>query len=232
MRAALGFLTVLGGAREPGPRATAWFPVVGAMLGTALAGLAWTAEHWWSPMVVAALVVAADLALTGLLHVDGLADTADGLLAPMGRDRRLEVMRTPDVGAFAVAAVPTVLAVRLAALATGPQHWITLAAVWAASRTVVAVVPAVVPYARADGLAVPFAAGARRSHSLWLIPVTVAAVVSEGGLGLVAVAALVATSAAVVGLARRRIGGYTGDVLGAVVLVGETVALLVLAARP
>ena len=69
------------------------------------------------PAVAGGLAVAADLALTGMLHLDGLADSADGLLPPLPRDRRLAVMRSPDVGAFGVAAVVSAIGLRWAALA-------------------------------------------------------------------------------------------------------------------
>lgn len=232
MRAALAFLTVLGGARTPDGRATRWFPVVGALLGGLLAAVAWGADQWWPPVVVAAVVVAVDLGVTGLLHADGLADTADGLLAPLDRDRRLAVMRAPETGAFALAVVPSVLLLRAAGLAVGPDHWAALAAVWGASRTVIAVVPAVVPYARPGGLAGPFVAGAALGHAAWFVPAGAALWLTDGPRGLVALGVLVGVSAAVVALARRRLGGFTGDVLGAVVLLGETGALLALAARP
>ena len=117
MRRALAFLTPLFGASEPRPETLTWFPFAGAALGLVLGAVWWGAERIWPAAVAAAIVVAADLALTGLLHVDGLADSADGLLPHLDRERRLEVMAAPDVGAFGVAAVVAVLLLRWAALA-------------------------------------------------------------------------------------------------------------------
>lgn len=226
---ALAFLTIVGQGRAPDARTFAWFPAVGAAVG-ALLGLVWLGgSELWSPGVAAALVVAADLAITGLLHVDGLADSADGLLPHLPRDRRLEVMATPDVGAFAVAVVAVVLLLRWAALATGEVPALALVGVWAASRTVIAVVPSLAPYARADGLASPLLAGARRPIALWLVPAGAVLVVAAGPLGAVALLALLGASGAVVALARQRVGGFTGDVLGAVAVLGETAAVLALA---
>src|SRR3954451_21883132 len=113
MRRALAFLTPLpvGRAGAPDRRSLAWVPVVGALIGLALGGIWWGAEHIWPPAVAAALVVLADLALTGMLHMDGLVDSADGLLphAPTegheeegGRQWRLDVMQQADIGAFGV----------------------------------------------------------------------------------------------------------------------------------
>ena len=232
MLSALGFLTVVGRAQVPDRRTLPWFPVVGAALGGVLA-LVWIgASTLWPPAVAALLVVAADLALTGMLHVDGLADSADGLLPHLDRERRLAVMATPDVGAFALAVVPTVLLARWAALAGDGVEPLALLGVWAASRTVMAVVPALVPYARQAGLASRFLDGARAWLGVWLLPAGGMVVLAEGFVGAVAVVAMLAGAGLVVGLARRRLGGFTGDVLGATAVVAETVALLVLAVEP
>lgn len=231
MLSAVAFLTVLGGARSPGRRSFGWFPIVGATIGGVLALVAEGAGALWPPAVVAALVVAADLAVTGMLHVDGLADTADGLLPHLDRERRLDVMRAPDVGAFALAVVPTVLLVRWACLATDRVEPLALVGVWAASRTLMAVTPALVPYARHGGLASPFLDGASPATAAWSIPVAGLLVAVHGIRGVVALVAALAVGALLIGAARRRLGGFTGDVLGAAGVVAETVALLALSAR-
>lgn len=232
MLSALGFLTVLGGARTPDRTTLAWFPVVGALIGAVLAGVWSAASAVWSPAIAAVLVVAADLAVTGLLHADGLADSADGLLPHLDRDRRLAVMATPDVGGFALAVVPVVLLARWAALAGDLVEPLSLIGVWVASRTVLAVIPALVPYAREGGLASAMLPGASAWTGLWLLPAAGVLVASQGPTGAVAGMVLVLTAVAVVVVARRRIGGFTGDVLGATAVLAETVALLALAARP
>lgn len=232
MLSALGFLTVLGGARTPDRTTLAWFPVVGALIGAALAGVWLVASEVWSPGVAAVLVVVADLAITGLLHADGLADSADGLLPHLDPDRRLAVMAAPDVGGFALAVVPVVLLARWAALAGDLVDPLALVGVWAASRTVLAVIPAAVPYARRGGLASAMLPGATAWTGLWLVPAGGVLLAAQGPTGAVALLALLGTAAAVVLLARRRIGGFTGDVLGATAVLAETVALLALAARP
>ena len=231
MRSALGFLTIAPGTHRPDERTLRWFPVVGALLGGVLA-LVWVAaDEIWTPAVVAVVVVAVDLALTGMLHVDGLADSADGLLPHLDRPRRLEVMRTPDVGAFALAVVPVVLLARWAALATDLVDPLAFIAVWGASRTVMAVVPALVPYARPEGLASPFLAGARRWTLLWLVPAGALLVATHQATGVVALAVGLGAAAMVVVRARRALGGFTGDVLGAAAVVMETAMLLALVAR-
>ena len=225
MRRALAFLTPLFGASEPRPRTLAWFPFAGAALGLVLGAVWWGAERVWPAAVAAAIVVAADLALTGLLHVDGLADSADGLLPHLDRARRLEVMAAPDVGAFGVAAVVAVLLLRWAALATTAPSPLLLGGLWCASRTAMAVAARKVPYARPGGLASAFLGG--RTLSTALIGAVLATGLAFAGPGVTGIAAV----AGVVVLARRRLGGFTGDVLGASGMVGETTGLLVAAAR-
>jgi adenosylcobinamide-GDP ribazoletransferase len=89
-----------------------------------------------------------------------------------------------------------------------------------------------VPYARDSGLASAMLPGARAWTALWLVPVAALLVVVQGPTGAAALGALLATAAGVVLLARQRLGGFTGDVLGAIAVLSETVALLALAARP
>jgi adenosylcobinamide-GDP ribazoletransferase len=232
MRRALAFLTPLFGASEPRRETLAWFPFAGAALGLVLGAAWWGAERVWPPAVAAALVVAADLALTGLLHVDGLADSADGLLPHLDRRRRLEVMATPDVGAFGVATVAAVLLLRWAALATMAPSPLLLGGLWCASRTAMAVTARTVPYARPGGLASSFLGGRALPSAIVGGALAVALAFAGPGVpGAVAVGAVVVGAAGVVVLARRRVGGFTGDVLGASGMVGETAGLVVAAAR-
>lgn len=238
MRRALAFLTPLGFLAPRGAAATptattlTWFPVVGALLGLALGAIWWGADRWWPALVAAAIVVVADLALTGLLHLDGLADSADGLLPHLDRPRRLAVMAAPDVGAFGVAVVGAALLTRFAALATATPVPLALAGVWCGSRTAMAVVARRLPYARGEGLASAFLGGSAAAvGGVGLVLAMALGAVGARGQGVVAVIACLAGAAAVAALAQRRIGGFTGDVLGAAGVVGETVGLVVLAAR-
>ena len=170
MRAALAFLTPFPGARQPTPRALRWFPLVGALLGLALGGLWWATAKIWPLPVAAFIVVLADLALTGMLHLDGLADTADGLLPHLSRPRRLEVMREPTVGSFGVGAVVVILLGRFAVFATLRPAPLLVAALWCVSRTAMAAVVDRVPYARREhglpgafmGAPLPVLGGGRR----------------------------------------------------------------------
>lgn len=236
MRGALGFLTVLGRSAAPGPASLPWFPVVGVLLGLAV-GLTWAgAEHVWPPLVAAAVVVAVDAVLTGGLHLDGLADSGDGLLPALLRDRRLAVMSDPRVGAFGVLCLATVLLLRWSALASAPVCVPVLAGLWCASRSLAAGAVLTQPYARAEGLASAFRAHRRKAPRTAVVVVLGLAISGPlcllgGTAGAAALGAGLLGGAGVVAFARRRLGGYTGDVLGAAVVTTETVGLLVLAAR-
>ena len=237
-RAALAFLTPIGGAAEPTPGAVAWFPVVGALLGGLLGYVWWLTEHLWPVAVAAALVVVADLALTGLLHFDGLVDSADGLLPHLTRSRRLEVMAEPTVGAFGIGVAGLMLLARFAALASTHPSVVLLVGIWCGSRTVMAVAATVLPYARqeAGGLASAFRVMDDRRPGgiggvLGLAGTLACLLVWRPVGGTVVLVGGVVGAAGVLWLAVRRLGGFTGDVLGASGVVFETVALVVASAR-
>ncbi len=245
MLSALAFLTVVGRAANPEPKAVPWFGPVGALVGAAVGGAWWGASHLWSALIAAVLAVTVDLFLTGMLHFDGLADSGDGLLPPVDRPRRLEILRTPEVGAFGLVVVVIILALRVAAFAAvgsrvgGVDELAThaglvglVAAIWAVSRCLVAGALGVQPYARSTGLAERFVD--RRSSLIALVaaPVAVAGgMVVAGWVGAVSVVAAAIGGVAVLALSQRRLGGFTGDTLGAAIVVGETVGLLIAAAQ-
>ena len=233
LRAAVSFLTVAGRSARPGPRTSEWFAPVGALLGALLGALWWLSARVWPPGLAAAIVVVADLALTGMLHFDGLVDCGDGLLAPMTRQRRLDVMATPEAGAFGVGAGAAILLLRWATLDALHPSVLLIAGLWALSRAGMAAVVRTRPYARSGGgLASAFAGDARR------VRICVGAVAGMAlcaawrpGPGLVAAFVGLGAGAGVVVLAQKRLGGYTGDVLGAAAVMAETAGLIAAAAR-
>jgi len=206
-------------------------------MGLALGGVWWAGSQVWPAPVAAAVVVMADLGFTGMLHLDGLIDAADGLLPHLDRQRRLEVMADPRAGAFGVGAATAVLLLRWSALSAMPPRPLLLAGLWCASRTAMTVVARSLPYARPSGLASAFLAADRNISANGVLAVvglaaSLALVRAGGGVAsMVAVGGLAAGAAAVTALARRHIGGFTGDVLGAAGMVGETMGLAVAAVR-
>jgi adenosylcobinamide-GDP ribazoletransferase len=206
-------------------RAGAYFPLVGAAVG---GGAGAVAERLGPELGLVAAVL-----LTGALHQDALADTADAT-GGQTRERALEIMRDPRVGAFGVAATVSDLLVKSAALGDLVERRRTVrtwVAAGALSRAVPVVLAASLPYARLEqgtGDALTRGGGARAAAAACL-SVGCAVVALEGeGLRLASVAALLAgATGAVLG---RWLGGVTGDGLGAALELTET-TLLVLAAR-
>jgi adenosylcobinamide-GDP ribazoletransferase len=241
MLSALEFLTSIGRlkssddlqTRRPSPSSMAWFPVVGAAIG-ALLGVLWWALHKVLPApVAAAVVVAADLALTGVLHFDGLVDAADGLLPHLPRERRLEVMSEPTVGAFGIVVAAAVLLLRWSAIGALHPSVLLFVGIWAISRTSMAVVALTGHYARRHGgLATSFISGEGQPMALYLASlggtiIGVSAILWWKPFpGLAVLGAELLGFAGVTELARRRLGGFTGDVLGAAGVVAETLALV------
>jgi len=234
MRTAVGFLTIVGGSVAPDRRSVAWFAPVGAAIGLAVGSIWWGAHELWPPLVAAVLAVCADAVLTGMLHFDGLVDTADGVLPPLDRTRRLAVLRDPQAGGFGVVVVGLVLMLRVAAFASMTPDPLLIAGLWAAARAAMGVVLAVVPYARGEG----GLASAFLGVSPW--PSTVGGVLALGlvvvvspslAAGLVTAAVTAVGAVAVTVLAARRLGGFTGDTLGATGVLAETCGLVVAAAR-
>ena len=235
MGGALAFLTPFGRATEPTPGAMTWFPLVGSVIGLAVGGSWWLAGRAFPVPLAAAVALAVDAAVTGCLHLDGLADSGDGLLPPMERARRLEVMRDPAVGAFGAITLGVFLLLRFGALTSARPAVLVVAALWAASRTAMVLTAWTLRYARHEGIATPFI---QNDPERWrlvlsggggLVLSVVLAVIGRGWRGLAAVGVGILGFGAVIALARARIGGYTGDVLGAAGVVGETLGLMALA---
>jgi cobalamin 5'-phosphate synthase/cobalamin synthase len=221
------------GAGRPDSTALAWFPAAGAVVGAAVGGAWWAAGEVFPALVAAALVVVVDLVLTGALHVDGLADSADGMLSHLdGPDRRLDVMAEPDIGAFGVVAVAAALLLRWSALASMAPDVAVVAALWALSRGAMAVALVTCRYV-GGGLGSAFL-GARAVLVVQVavtVPAAIAYLADDRVAAYAALGAAAVAASLVVLLGLRRLGGVTGDVLGAAGVVAETVGLLVASAR-
>lgn len=230
-------------------RAIRWFPALGFLLGLAAAGVATlTLFLSESHLLAAALAIACLQALVGGMHLDGLADTADGLAAigsrKQGRDASsaLDIMRKPDIGAMGVATIALVLAIQMAAISALPD--------WRSSAVVLLLFPVVerlsvllatrpgIPSARPGGFGALMSEITPRGHVLGQVAVwlTVAAALgwlAAGGPGAVvlpgsAIVALVVGAA----LTRRMVttlGGMTGDCFGALVEASGAAFLVVAA---
>jgi adenosylcobinamide-GDP ribazoletransferase len=157
VRDAVSFLTPFGGASSaPRPETMEYFPLAGAAIG-AVEGMTWVGLRRVMPALpAAALVVAIDAVCTGALHLDGLADSADGLFAHVPNVERLAIMADPAVGTFGTLALGFSIALRTAALASTPPSPVTLAALAMTARSVMVLGSRLLPYARVGGLATSF----------------------------------------------------------------------------
>ncbi|GAB2593781.1 adenosylcobinamide-GDP ribazoletransferase [Microlunatus antarcticus] len=250
LRLAGGFLSVLPvrPVLDPDPRTAGHAMVVAPLAVVPLAALAglvwWAAATAGLPGLVGGLLVLGTLALgTRAMHLDGLADTVDGLGASWDRARALDVMRRGDVGPMGTVALVLVLGLQAASLATFPgdvRGALAVLLAVCASRGVLALAcRRGVPAARPDGLGRVVASSVGPVGTgvavLLLLALGVAGAVAAGrpwGQGLLAGAFAAGVVVALVAHAVRRLGGISGDVLGASVEAALATFLVVLAARP
>jgi adenosylcobinamide-GDP ribazoletransferase len=235
--AAIRFLTILpipgdwGTAEEDLARSVPWFPIVGLLLGAIAAAAAYGLSLVALPMVGAAVIVVVLLSFSGCLHLDGLADSADGMLSSRPRERMLEIMKDSHTGAMGVIAIACVLLLKFAALASLPaeRFWPAVLLMPLAGRCAIVVQMALLPYARPSGLANIFYHRQARLAAIWSVAVLAAAAWCVlGSRGLIACAVCVAVTLALSAYVYRKIGGATGDTFGAVCEIIEIVPALVL----
>lgn len=207
-------------------RAVLFFPVVGLLLGAILVGLQ-ALLSGAEPLLQAALLTVAWVALTGGLHLDGLADCADAWVGGHGnREKTLSIMKDPASGPMGVAAVVLALLVKFAALAALVKGQAATALLLAPllGRAALPSLLLAAPYARPGGLGEAMAQALPRKGAMLLLALVAAAVLAAGGWKAVLAAALVLLL--VRGAALQRLGGVTGDVLGAAVELTEAAVLV------
>ena len=276
LRSAIGFLTILPLAPSGGPASMAsargWFPLVGLLLGLILAGfdilrmlmLQAGSSGWyggyaplpttypvfpdhtillWSVLLVVILV-----ALTRALHLDGFMDSCDALLGGFDRERRLAILRDPNVGAFAVIGVVCLLLIKVLTIAELPPAILVPPGIavlppegWSVripmlllfpclSRWAVLLTMELYPYVRSNGIGTAFFGGEQR-RVRWQLMIgfaftMVISVALAGMVGIVLLAAACAVAWGIGAWATRLLGGVTGDIYGAVNELTEVVVLL------
>ncbi|MFT3666767.1 adenosylcobinamide-GDP ribazoletransferase [Piscinibacter sp.] len=246
---AVQFLTRLpapaGAAFEPAlmRHAARHFPLVGALVGAFGAALALAAGALWPPAVAAALAVAGTVWLTAAFHEDGLADTFDALLGAAPRDKALAIMKDSRIGSYGAAALLLGLLLRVLLLAELLARAPLAAAAafvacHAAGRALAVALMASLPYAREGsqqaGAAVRDVTGFDVAWAVasGVLALALAASVQPAAwpAAVAAVGVLALLLLVLRGWLRRRLGGYTGDTLGAAEQFGELAVLLVFAA--
>ncbi|MEZ5796291.1 MAG: adenosylcobinamide-GDP ribazoletransferase [Paracoccaceae bacterium] len=218
---ALALLTrlPLPGHRPAGANAAWVWPLVGAGLGALAAGLGSALlAYEVGPGVTAAITLAFLALMTGAIHEDGLADTADGLLGGRTPERRLEIMKDSRIGSFGALALMLVTLVAWSALA-GLMAWSghigPLIAASALSRAPMAAIMASLPPARDTGLSAGTGRPSATVATLAALIGLLVAILALRGAAIGPILAAVALPALLALAARRLIGGQTGDILGA-----------------
>ncbi len=235
--AAVRFLTVLPVAsrwcdgERPLRASTKYFPLVGLGIG----GLIASADHglgllWQAPLLTSGITTVLLIAISGGLHIDGLADTADGFLSARPKQRILEIMRDSRIGVMGTVAVVSAILLKFTALAAvnPASRWTVILLMPLAGRTALLCQLALLPYARSNGgLADLFIPRHRTVYLIW------AAVVMGGAgwltlntIGLFITAVWAVGSLGFAGYCYRKIGGLTGDTLGAGCEFAELLPLL------
>ncbi|MBS0497812.1 MAG: adenosylcobinamide-GDP ribazoletransferase [Proteobacteria bacterium] len=205
------------------------YPLVGLIIGLILTGFGWLISSM-PPLAAAALLVTAWILLTGGLHLDGLADSADAWIGGLGdREKTLAIMKDPNCGPAGVSAIVLVILLKFVSL-----HSLNIAGEWIAvvlaivlARTLLPLLFLTTLYVRNNGLGSTLAAFQPRHGSIFVIILTVALIFALTGDRY---SWLILTAIAVFLLLRhlmlRRIGGTTGDTAGALVEITEAVVLL------
>lgn len=231
--AAFRFLTVIplpgtsGTDLEDLRGALLFFPVVGMGLGFISGAAAWLAWQFLPPLVAAVVVTFVLLSFSGALHLDGLADCADGFFSARERGRMLEIMRDSRIGVMGVVAVVMIVLLKVSVLSVLERDHAVRAAFLmpVAGRTALVMMISLLPYVRKEGgLASPFYC----TRSSWplllsLMLLFASGFVAMGIQGLIAGLVVMLVVFLFSRLCRRKIGGATGDTLGASCELAETV---------
>lgn len=207
-----------------------FYPLVGLIIGSILIGLGWLLNGT-PPLVITALLITSWILLTGGLHLDGLADSADAWIGGMGdRLKTLAIMKDPSCGPAGVVAIVVIILLKFVALHTTiiAGEWITLLFAITLARTLLPLLFLTTPYVRSNGLGSSLSSNQPRLLSILIIVVVfmLMFLIADMRYLLLALTALI-TFFFLRNFMIQRIGGTTGDTAGALVEITETTVLLV-----
>ncbi len=234
LAAAFGLLTRLpvgrfrGAGGGPDQASCIWaYPVAGAAVGALGGGVFWVGVTLgMTPLLSAGWALAALVLATGGLHEDGLADTADGFGGGATRERKLEILRDSRIGSFGAIALILSLGIRAAAIAASATPIAAMIVSGALGRAAMIAILLALKPARTDGMAASLGRVAPTPAAIGLALAMLATVcLLSPPMALRAMVLTLASLTAMAMLAKRQIGGYTGDVLGATETVVECVVL-------
>lgn len=229
---AVSFMTIFGKGDAPTINSRYWFGPTGMLIGL-VSWVVWHFTQQFSSFLLGGVITVLVIGVvTGGIHFDGLADSADGLLAHLEKERRFEVMAEPAVGTFGTLAVVLAVLLMASSFSNMSANLLFLMGVFSLSRTTAALTIEIFQYVRPGGIVTDFTS---ESHSslvgrFSLIGEEVVSCLlilySIGPSGLIVVAISLICWALVMFRAKSLLGGYTGDILGASIVIIEAVALV------
>lgn len=215
-------------------RSVPWFPTVGLLIGAIVGGIAALLEPWSSPFVAAGVAIVAGLLVTGAFHEDGLGDVADAFVGGWTREDRLRILKDSRHGTYGVVALVSSVALRIVALGAlveiGPKVAFAAAvAAHGAARAGAVSSMTVARPATDEGLGSEYVARIRRGHcSIGIFATGIFVTALVGWWISLVIAAVVAATSTITWWSHRKIGGVSGDVLGAIEQCGEIAVFVVL----
>jgi adenosylcobinamide-GDP ribazoletransferase len=236
--AALQFLTSIPVSLKRGIRpeqlgwATTYFPLVGLIIGGILAGINWLLNLFLPATVVNALVIIALVIVTGGLHLDGLADTCDGLAGHKTTEERWRVMRDSRTGAFGVVGIVLILLLKYVSLSNIPPGKMTAVLLFmpVVSRWVMVYAIFAFPYARPEGLGTAYKNASRWPQFTAATIITIAVAAALFPLlkitGLLLLAGILIISTVLALYFKYKFAGLTGDTYGAINEISEVIVLI------
>ena len=222
---ALQFITILplGKAKsfDP-PKMVPYFPLVGILLGLLVAAFDAIVVKFWTPPVAALLDIILLAVLTGAFHIDGLGDTADGLLGPRSRDEALEIMKDSRIGTMGLVAILFGLALKWGGIVSlDANRSFILIIIPAYARAGILFGMRYLPYGRPDGTGKPFFNERFSLKHFWglILPVGLSLTLGLKAVWLNLAFAIIIAS--ILFFYKKRMGCITGDMLGAMVEITE-----------
>jgi len=230
------FLTILpvpdgwSGDEKTLARSVPCFPLVGLLIGLIAAAFDYAVGRALPPLPASTLTVLVLICLSGGLHMDGLADTADGFFSARPRDKMMEIMRDSRIGVMGVLAVIFVVLLKITLMVniSGATRWGLILIMPLTGRAAIVSLMTVLPYARPEGgLATLFTGSRSWLHVLWAWGLLFAAAAGLASwIGLAGMIIALVITALFIRYNHGKLGGYTGDTLGAVCELAEIAPLL------
>lgn len=214
-------------------KAPAFFPVIGLLIGLICAGVSYISLMIFPVLIAGLISCAAMIKISGALHLDGLADSADGLLSSRSKNEMLEIMGDSRIGAMGATALVLIILLKVFCLIQlGSDMWLAVLLAAVVGRTALIHIPLFFSPAKEDGLGV--STGSKFPYicaASWIASMIIA-YASFGGQGILSVLFAILMIFVLNYFINRKIGGYTGDTLGATCEAAEVWTLLALTAFP